>query len=519
MQIPEIGPEAVLGIEINAYAAELARVTIWIGEIQWMIRHGLGYRRNPILKPLDHIETRDALLDLTDPTKPREAAWPAAEFIVGNPPFLGRKFLRGQLGDDYVEAMFSIFSGRVPHGADFVCYWHEKARAAVHAGSTRRVGLLATQNIRGGPNQLVLRRIKQTGDIFFARSDDRWVLSGAHVHISFVGQDDGSDIDRELDGVRVDSINPDLTTGLDLTRAGRLHDNAGIAFQGVTLGGPFDVSHLMAEHLLSTPNPDGRSNSDVVRPIINAQDITAGSRHAWAIDFGSDMSEGEAALYEAPFEYALKHVRPIRQSSRRKAYADRWWLPMEARPGLRHALAEQTRYIATPITSKHRVFVWVSSETLPMVSVTAIARQDDFTFGILHSRAHELWARATGTQLREVESGFRYTPSTTFETFPFPDPTYEQRERVGQAARRLVELRDGWLNPAGFDSVGHEKRTLTNLYNQRPTWLDNAHAEVDAAVFAAYGWASPINDTEILERLLALNLQRSSQTVSAPNHD
>jgi len=511
MQLPQIGPEAVLGIELNAYAAELARVTIWIGEIQWMIRHGLGYRRNPILKSLHHIENRDALLDLTDPTNPHEAEWPSAEFIVGNPPFLGRKFLRSQLGNDYVEELFGIFEGRVAHGADFVCYWHEKARAEVVAGRTKRAGLLATQNIRGGPNQLTLRRIKETGDIFFARSDDKWVLSGAAVHISFVAQDNGADGERELNGVRVSSINADLTTGLDLTHARQLSENLGLAFQGVTLGGPFDISSGVAERFLAMPNPDARSNADVVRPILNAQDITSRTRDAWAIDFGLDMPESEAALYEGPFEYAQEHVRSLRMSSRRKAYSERWWLPMEARPGLRKAVAELRRFIVTPITSKHRLFVWADRSTLPMVSVTAIARDDDYSFGVLQSRIHELWARATGTQLREVESGFRYTPSTTFETFPFPDPTEAQRERVGEAARRLVELRDGWLNPPGLDPAELEKRTLTNLYNQRPTWLSHAHAALDSAVFAAYGWPADLPDTEILERLLALNLERSTK--------
>ncbi len=512
MQVPQVGPEAVLGIEINAYAAELARVTIWIGEIQWMIRHGLGYRRDPILRPLHHIETRDALLDLSDPVNPREAEWPTAEFIVGNPPFLGRKFLRGQLGDRYAHALFDVFEDRVPHAADFVCYWHEKARAQVDGGFSRRAGLLATQNIRGGPNQRVLRRIKQTGDIFFARADDPWVLAGANVHISFVGQDDGAEAERELDGVRVRSINPDLTAGLDLTTARSLNENLGIAFQGVTLGGPFDIPEDQARRLLAQPNPDGRSNADVVRPALNAQDITGRPRGVWAIDFGPSVSESEAALYEGPFEYALAHVRPFRIASRRRSYAERWWLPMEARPGLRQALRGLDRFIATPITAKHRVFVWVNARTLPLVPVTAIARDDDYTFGVLQSRAHELWARATGTQLREVESGFRYTPTTCFETFQLPDPTPEQRERVGEAARRLVELRDGWLNPPGLDPADLAKRTLTNLYNQRPTWLANAHADLDAAVFAAYGWPLELTDSEILERLLALNLERAAPT-------
>jgi type II restriction/modification system DNA methylase subunit YeeA len=182
-------------------------VTIWIGEIQWMIRHGLGYRRDPILKSLHHIETRDALLDLSDPANPREADWPEAEFIVGNPPFLGAKLLRRGLGSKYVEILFSVFGDRLPGMSDFSSYWHEKARAAIGQRRTRRAGLLATQSIRGGANRRVLERIKETGDIFFARSDEPWILAGANVHISFVGQDDGSQTDREIDGQAAAAIN------------------------------------------------------------------------------------------------------------------------------------------------------------------------------------------------------------------------------------------------------------------------------------------------------------------------
>jgi hypothetical protein len=141
-------------------------------------------------------------------------------------------------------------------------------------------------------------------------------------------------------------------------------------------------------------------------------------------------------------------------------------------------------------------------------ALIAFMRDDDYSFGVLQSRVHELWARGTGTQLREVESGFRYTPTTTFETFPFPRPTDQQRDAIAEAARRLVELRDGWLNPQGLDPPVLEKRTLTNLYNERPTWLEHVHLALDAAVFAAYGWPLDLASPEILERLLALNLER-----------
>jgi hypothetical protein len=509
MQIPEIGPDAVLGIEINAYAAELARVTIWIGEIQWMIRHGLGYRRNPILKPLDHIETRDALLDLTDPTKPREAEWPTAEFIVGNPPFLGAKLLRRGLGNTYTESLFSVFGDRLPGMSDFSSYFHEKARAAIAGARTRRAGLLATQSIRGGANRRVLERINGSGGIFFARADEPWILSGATVHISFVGQDDGSDLLRELDGQRVSLINPNLTSGIDLTVARRLRENAGIAFIADVKAGPFDITPDFARALLASPNPDGRSNRDVVRPWVNAQDMTGRPRGMWIIDFGLDMSREEAALYEAPFEYVRTHVKPVRDNVRRPRYRDRWWLHAEAIPGMRRALPGLARYIATPETAKHRLFVWLSPDVLADHALVVFMREDDYAYGVLQSRAHELWARGTGTQLREMESGFRYTPTTTFETFPFPQPTDEQRERVGEAACRLVELRDGWLNPSGLDPAELEKRTLTSLYNQNPTWLQHAHFILDVAVFGSYGWPSDIPDVEVLERLLDLNIDRA----------
>jgi type II restriction/modification system DNA methylase subunit YeeA len=502
-EFPRVGPEAVLGIEINGYAAELARVTIWIGEIQWMLDHGFHYRHDPILQPLDSIATKDALLDLSEPTNPREAEWPDAEFIVGNPPFLGRKFLRGQLGGDYVNALFAVFEGRVPHEADLVTYWHEKARASIAASRTRRAGLLATQNIRGGASQRVLRRILDTGDIFFARSDDPWVLAGANVHISFVGQDDGSETERSLNGNPVQKINANLTTGLDLTRAVRLPDNSGIAFQGPVKVGAFDVDSSTAQMLLRTPNPDGRSNEEVVRPWLNGADITGRRRGMWIVDFG-DMSEGEAALYEAPFEHVRRHVLPSRLLQRRAKRAERWWQHGETAPGIHTAMLTLERYIATPVTAKHRLFVWVDRFVVPSESVVAIARDDDYTFGVLHSRVHEAWALATGTQL---ETRPRYTPTTCFETFPFPRPTDEQREAIAAAACELVRLRDGWLDPPGLDEAALVARTLTNLYNARPSWLVNVHAALDAAVLAAYGWPADLAADEVLARLLALNLE------------
>jgi type II restriction/modification system DNA methylase subunit YeeA len=507
-QFPRVGPEAVMGIELNAYAAELARVTIWIGEIQWMLNHGFHYRSDPVLQPLDTIECRDALLDVSDPTTPREAEWPAAEFIVGNPPFLGGSLLRGGLGDAYTEALWSVFDGRLPRTSDLCCYWHEKARDRISAKATKRAGLLATQGIRGQQNRRVLERINESGGIFFARSDDPWVLAGANVHISFVGQDDGSEAPAELDGLTVAGINANLTVGLDMTVAHRLRENLGIAFEGDKKGGPFEIPDQLAKTMLAAPNPDGQDNREIIRPWVNGSDIVGRPRRLWIIDFGVDMAMNEAALYEAPFEYVRNTVKPIRDRNNRASRALRWWIHSEAAPAMRLAVAPLRRFIATPITTKHRLFAWLDPSVLPNNTVAVISREDDYSFGVLHSRPHELWARATGTQLREVESGFRYTPTTCFETFPFPRPTDEQREMIAAAARELVRLRDGWLNPPSLAPEDLAKRTLTNLYNARPTWLANAHAALDRAVLAAYGWPPDVSDDEILARLLALNLER-----------
>ena len=194
----------------------------------------------------------------------------------------------------------------------------------------------------------------------------------------------------------------------------------------------------------------------------------------WIIDFPTGITMEAAALYAEPFEYVHRNVRNTRLGNKRDAYAEQWWLHMEPRPGMRQRLASLSRFAVTPCVSKHRLFVWVKEGTLPDHALIVFAREDDYFFGVLHSRVHEIWARANGTQLREVESGFRYTPTTTFETFPFPEPTTEQVAVIAQAAERLNELREGWLNPPE-DSIGPSllrKRTLTNFYNDDPVWLN-----------------------------------------------
>jgi type II restriction/modification system DNA methylase subunit YeeA len=508
-----VGPHMVHGIEVNTFAHELAQVTVWIGHLQWYIRNGFGFETNPVLSPLQTIECRDAIVDLTDPAAPREPAWPEADVVIGNPPFLGGKRLRKGLGDDYVEAMFSVWNGRVPREADLVTYWFEKARGAIEAGRLKRAGLLATNSIRGGASRKVLDGIRKTGQIFMAWDDEPWIVEGAAVRISLIGFDNGGEPTRTLDGKEVSVIHADLTAGveaqaaLDLTKARRLKENLGIAFMGDTKGGPFDIPGDLAREWLALPaNPNGRPNSDVLRPWANGMDVTRRPRGMWIIDFGVDMPEKVAALYEAPFQYILKHVKPERDKNRRAAYRERWWIHVEPRPAMRKALRHVDRFLATPSVAKHRLFVWMEPEVLADHQLFPFAHDDDYFLGVLQSRFHEAWALRLGTSLEDRP---RYTATTTFETFPFPNPTPGQRDAIAAAALELVRLRIAWLNPDGASPAELKNRTLTNLYNDRPAWLVDAHAELDAAVAAAYGWPADTDEDEALARLLALNLERT----------
>lgn len=446
-----------------------------------------------------------------------EPKWPECDVIVGNPPFLGDKKMRDTLGDKYVDDLRQLYKERVPGGSDLVCYWFEKARAMIESGKTGRVGLLATQGIRGGTNRKVLDQIKMSGDIFWGESDRNWILDGANVHVSMIAFDNGSEKQRHLNGNIVSKINSDLTsTQADLTTASALEENKGIAFIGTQKGGKFELNPAVARKMLvSRTNPNGRSNSDVIKLWANASDIAGRQRSKWIIDFGTEMSRRDAACYELPFEYLVHNVKQKRLAFVGRDHSNEsWWLHQRPRPEMRNALRGRFRFIATPRHSKHRLFVWLSKNIVPDSALVVIARDDDYFFGVLHSRVHELWSRRKGTQVREAESGFRYTPSSTFETFAFPwppgsEPTDEQHlKSIASAARNLVVKRDAWLKPSGASSAELEQRTLTKLYNQNPTWLKDAHRDLDEVVLAAYGWSKNLSDDEILTRLLQLNAQR-----------
>ncbi|MFD2376356.1 class I SAM-dependent DNA methyltransferase [Ottowia pentelensis] len=624
------GPHNLLGIELNEYAAELARVSVWIGEIQWRMAHGYAPKTNPVLEPLEQIECRDALLPgpfpagegrdgaaahrhpqrpippppAPTPTLPQRGGspnrhrspWPRADVVVGNPPFLGGSKKRRELGAAYFDVLNDVYGKRVPGAGDLVCYWFAKSLDHIVSGNLSRAGLVSTNSIRGGANRRVLDAIVESSRIFDAWSDEPWVNEGAAVRVSLVcfGASNGA----RLNGVELHAIQSDLTgvldegSEIDLSSAKPQHGSGASAFEGLRKDGALDISGQQARSWLALPNPHGQSNADVLFPLINGIDITRRNRDGWVIDTGESMSEQDAALYEAPFQHIVLHVKPVRAQNNDRIRRTFWWRFGRNGEQLRAALKAIPRYINTPRVAKHRLFVWQQMPSIPDTATVAIARADDTTFGILHSRFHELWSLRMCTWLG-VGNDPRYTPTTCFETFPFPagltplDTAHQRTEAIAggalipaglpgadfkpnqttvgshqaqaainniairdaasaiaQAAQRLDTLRRNWLNPPEWtqavpevvplglqhspypdrieprpglsepDAKALKARTLTNLYNQRPAWLAQAHAALDAAVAAAYGWAdyTPATpDDEILRRLLQLNRERAAQ--------
>jgi hypothetical protein len=494
----QVGVQQLRAIEINPYAFELAQVSVQIGYLQWRRDNGFDNDRSPVLQNLDGFKNEDALLEQRFKRKKSlkaarkkehaeneaveiyhiERQWPEADVIVGNPPFLGGSKLWEELGREYQNQLWDVFHGRVPGGADFCCYWFEKARKQIENGKCRRAGLLATQGIRGGANREVLKRIKETGDIFFAESSRDWILAGAALDVSMIGFDNGTEKEKVLDSKRVMEINANLTSSADTTEAKSLNSNLNVCFIGSKKAGEFEVPEEIAVAWLDEPNPHGRPNSDVLRVWVNGDALIKTRRTWWIVDAGVKRPLDVMSGYEKPFGWILEKVKPERDKNNETRTRDNFWIHKRPGSDMRDAVAPLSRCLAVVRHAKHLIFSWLNPVILPDDGIYVFARSEDWFMGLMQSRMHRVWALNRGTFLEDRP---RYTPTTCFETFPFPfaDDLAEQPENlearlnaakhyahitlreeapphtpeehraaIASAAEDLNELRERWLNPS-----------------------------------------------------------------------
>jgi len=579
-----VDPHQLLGLEINPRAAAIAELVLWIGTLQWHFRtRGNVHPPQPIIRNFHNIEHRDALIeyDGTEPAlddqgrpitrwdgrttkphpvtgrevpdenarvtvlryiNPRKAEWPEADFIVGNPPFVGTKRMRTVLGDGYVDTVRQVYSYAVEDNADFVMYWWNHAAELVRGGASRRFGFITTNSVTQSFNRRVLTRHLDAEcplKLAWAIPDHPWVDAedGAAVRVAMtvaVLEPDGkgrllvvvNELEQDSkDGSRAVSlvelagkVNADLTTGSDVTSATCLKANLPLCTNGVALHGHgFVLSPSKAADL----RLHGES---VIKPYVGGRDLLAVPRERYLIDFSFMAHEEAMAANPAAFQHVLSHVKPERDENNRKSIRELWWRFGWERPVLMSALSGLRRYIATTETAKHRVFQFLNAGVLPDHKILAFALDDACFLGVLSSRIHVGWALRTGGHLG-VGNDPVYAKTRCFETFPFPACTDAQKQRIRDLGEQLDAHRKR-------QQAAHPELTLTGMYNvleklrkgEPLTAKDKAiheaglvgivkqiHDELDAAVAEAYGWPVDLSDEEILERLVALNADRAAE--------
>lgn len=603
-----VDPHQFLGIELNPRAAAIAEMVLWIGHLQWHFRtRGHVAPPQPVLKDFHNIECRDAVLAhdgaeyVTDEhgrpvtrwdgrtmkthpvtgepvpddsarvplyryKNPRKAQWPEADFVVGNPPFIGNKRMRIALGDGYVEALRAAWP-EVTDSADLVMYWWDQAGELTRAGALRRFGLITTNSVRQAFNRRILERHLAANarplSLIFAVPDHPWVdaTDGAAVRIAmtvgaagqslkgFLGtvKDEGNSSEGEVQ-VSIATVQGvvtgDLTTGTGGSRVVRLRANAGISYMGVILcGDGFFIDDPTAQDVRAAAEREG-----VVSLYLSGTDLAKQIRGRAVIDLtGFTLSD---ALMRAPtaMQWVLDRVKPVRDHSNRRGHKDNWWLFGEKRPLMRLALQKLPRFIATARTSKFRVFQFVPPEYLAESNVIVFATASAFHLGILSSALHVRWAHKMGATLEDRP---HYTNSTIFEPFPFPVDELDitTSGRIDSLAEQLDAHRKR-------QQAAHPELTLTGMYNVLEklksgealnakdklihehglvSVLKQLHDELDLAVLAAYGWQDlaslmqTVNgnaahaegrrredavrelDEALLERLVALNAERAAE--------
>lgn len=588
-----VDPHQFLGIELNPWAANVAELVLWIGYLQWHYRtHGQAAPSEPVLRDFKNIRNGDAVLEwsgrtprldadgapvtrwdgittirhnvtgeeVPDPAariavydyaKPRATKWPEAEFIVGNPPFIGASRLRDSLGDGYVEALWSAYP-KMPQSADLVMFWWEKAALAARGWNaktgkgTRRFGLITTNSLRQTFNRRVLEPHvndpKKPLSLLFAIPDHPWVDTqfGAAVRISMTVGAVGNRVGRlqtvrseakersETDGRsvvfdhQIGKVFANLQIGADVAGAKALSSNKGLAYMGVKLHGTgFVLSRAEAEEIKTL---DGTEADAHIRDYWNGRDFATIPRDVSVIDlFGLPEAHAKSLLPNA-FQIVLDRIKPERMENNRKVYRDNWWIFGEPRKELRPALKQLKRYIATIQTSKHVTFQFLPKSILPDATLIAICIDDAASLALLSSNHHVAWALASGGWLG-IGNDPRYNHSRCFNPYPFPSLTEDQKTTL----RALGEDLDAHRKR---QQAAHPKLTLTQMYNvleklragetiegKDKEIYDNGligilrdlHDRIDAAVADAYGWPVDLSDEEILLHLVALNKTRAEE--------
>lgn len=548
-----VDPHQFLGMELNPRAAAIAELVLWIGHLQWHVRTKGGMPSEPILRAFKNIVVKDAVLVPAEP--PRRPEWPSAEFIVGNPPFIGGKDLRARLGDAYAEALWAAH----PHmneSADFVMFWWDRAAELLTRKSTalRRFGLVTTNSI----SQVLQRRVMEHHlratkpiSLVMAIPDHPWTKAtrdAAAVRIAMTVGEAGSkegvlrEVTREA-GLDTDTplvdlaevrglINSDLTVGVDVTSALPLKANDGVSSPGVKLhGAGFIVTRSEASHL-GLGKRAGLERH--IREYRNGRDLTARSRGVMVIDMdGLNIDEVQRRFPEV-YQHLLLRVKPERDGNNEDYRRVNWWLFGRKNTLMRGFIAGLRRYIATVETTKHRVFQFLDASILPDNMLVAVGSDDAFHLGVLSSRFHMVWALRAGGWLG-VGNDPRYSKSRCFDPFPFPLADDLQRQRIRAIAEDLDAQRKNVLGE-------HRQLTLTGLYNvlervragvapdalepvERRTFDDGLvlimkelHEKLDAAVAEAYGWPVDLAEDAIVARLVALNKERANEEARGVVH-
>lgn len=580
-----VTPGQLLGLEINPRAAAIADVVLWIGYLQWHFKtHGHAKRlEDPILRQYGNIRLQDALLSYTemiprlneegepitrwdghttkthpvtglevpdetaqttvyDYIDPKPANWPEADFIVGNPPFVGNKRMRVILGDGYTEALRNAYKNAVSDTSDFVMYWWYKAAQYLVSEKAKRFGFITTNSITQIFNRKIVDHFIGTGkplSLIYAFSDHPWVDSsdGAAVRIAMTVASKGNRVgvlqsvvsEETSDGVEIKitikgnegQINSNLTIGANTSKAQILEANSKLASQGAN---PLGLGFRLNVTDIQKYGYDKQNLIEVIRPYAIGRDIVQKFEEKFVIDF-TGLSEEEARdKYPSLYQHLLIYVKPERDLNRRETRKNNWWLFGENAPMFRSASVGISQFIATCRTAKYRIFTFLDSSFIPDAKIVAIALDDYFHLGVLTSNIHVCWAMATGGWLG-VGNDSNYNHSDCFGKFPFPVTTVENENKIKVIAKKLDSHRKQ-------RQVIHPTLTITDMYNVLEklhsgetlnakeqkineqalvSILLQLHNELDVAVADAYGWPVNLTNEEILEKLVLLNKERANE--------